>query len=84
MDKPCTYILYSAKWDQYYIGCTQNMKQRLEAHNQGKNKSTKGGAPWQLCYQESFDSMQEARQREYALKKKKSRKYLEWLISSAG
>ncbi len=84
MEKPCVYILYSKKWDQYYIGSTTDLMQRVEAHNLGRNKSTRGGAPWIVQYQKQYESPKEARQQEYALKKKKSRKYIEWLISSAG
>ena len=78
------YIIYSQKWDQYYVGSTEDTGQRLADHNAGRNKSTRGGAPWQLKYTEAFSDGTSARKREYQIKKKKSRKYLERLIAAAG
>ena len=77
------YIIYSASLDKYYTGSCHNFGIRLLQHNSGKNKSTKGGMPWELKYKEKFATNQEARNRESAIKKMKSRKYIEQLISSA-
>jgi putative endonuclease len=81
--KACVYILYSATANKYYVGCTENITIRLEQHNAGRNLSTKSGAPWELKYTEAFHSLAEARHREAAIKKKKSRIYIEWLINAA-
>ena len=78
------YIIYSENWDQYYLGSTINVDERLVRHNIGRNTSTRGGAPWHLKYVETFEDIADARRRELQIKKKKSRKYLEWLISSSG
>jgi putative endonuclease len=78
-----TYILYSEKWNQYYVGSTQDLTVRLEQHNSGKNTSTRGGAPWLVKYEEHFSDISLARRRELEIKKKKSRKYIEWLIASS-
>jgi putative endonuclease len=51
-------------------------------HNSGRSASTKAGLPWRVVYQKEFATRQEAFAFEQNLKKKKSRKYLEWLISS--
>jgi len=53
-------------------------------HNRGKEKFTKTGIPWLLIYKEAFTELKQARQREIYIKKMKSRKYIETLISSAG
>ncbi|WP_161890244.1 GIY-YIG nuclease family protein [Pontibacter russatus] len=79
-----TYILYSEKLDRYYIGSCQDMEVRLEQHNAGRNKSTKAGVPWVLKHTETFEARSTATQRETQIKNKKSRKYIEWLINSAG
>ena len=42
------YILYSKKFDQYYVGQTNNMESRLQLHNSGFNKSTAPYVPWRL------------------------------------
>ena len=76
----CIYILYSIKSDRYYVGCTSDIEARIIQHNSGRNASTKFGLPWQLKYTEPFESLSEARLREIEIKKK-SRKYIEWLIN---
>jgi len=78
------YILYSAKLNKYYVGSTSDMERRLFDHNRGKEKFTRTGMPWELVYAEPFEELAMARRRELEIKKKKSRKYIESLISSAG
>jgi putative endonuclease len=53
---------------------------RLHEHNIGHSKFTSTGIPWQLKYKEAFETVQEAKRRELAIKKLKSRKYIENLI----
>ena len=79
-----TYILYSEKLDRHYIGSCQDMEVRLVQHNTGRNKSTKPSAPWVLKHTETIEARSAATQRETQIKNKKSRKYIEWLINSAG
>ena len=76
------YILYSSNFDQYYVGHTQNMEDRLSRHNSGRSLSTKKGKPWILVYRETFETRSEAMLREKAIKKMKSRTYLEQLIQN--
>ena len=80
----CCYILYSAKLNKYYIGSTIDLVRRINEHNRGKEKFTSTGCPWVLVYKEDFAELKQARQREYYIKKMKSRKYIESLISSVG
>ena len=77
------YILYSKRLDKYYTGITDNLEWRLERHNQGWGRFTKGGIPWELAYFEKFSTKQEALERERLIKKRKSRKYLENLINNS-
>ena len=76
------YILYAKDFDRYYIGQTEDLQNRLIRHNAKAVPSTKAYAPWQLVYFESFDSRALAIARESEIKKKKSRKYIEFLIQS--
>jgi putative endonuclease len=63
-----TYILYSSKIDQYYIGSTGNLSDRLSRHNGGRSSATKKGAPdWIVVYTDSFETRSEAVQREMYL-----------------
>jgi putative endonuclease len=78
------YILYSVVLDQYYTGQTENLEDRLFRHNNSGSKSTKKVNDWKLVYSEVFERRGEAVRRESEIKKKKSRRYIEWLISSAG
>ena len=78
------YILYSSELDQYYTGHSANLEDRLYRHNNSGSKATKKAIDWKLVYKEQFDNKVEAFQRELEIKRKKSRKYIEWLISSVG
>ncbi len=42
------YILYSEKHDKYYIGQTNDVKARLERHNNGLENFTSKYIPWIL------------------------------------
>ncbi len=76
------YILFSSKTKKYYIGSTDNLEGRLKHHNAGLTPSTKSGAPfWEIKYIETLDDRTSALKRELEIKNKKSRKYIEWLIS---
>jgi putative endonuclease len=78
------YILYSKKLNKYYVGPTSDLERRLNDHNRGKEKFTRTGMPWELVYAEPFEKLAVARRRELEIKKKKSRKFIESLISSVG
>ena len=76
------YILYSQSLDQYYVGHSANIGDRIYRHRNSGSKSTKKAADWEIKYTEAFESRSEAMQRELTIKNKKSRKYIEWLICS--
>jgi len=79
-----TYIIYSSTINKYYVGQCQDLFKRLEDHNNSRSTFTKKGKPWTLKWNKQFETRAEAIAEESAIKKKKSRKYIEWLISSAG
>jgi len=62
------YLLKSLKDDHYYIGQTDNIKNRLDYHNQGRVKSTKNRTPFILIGTEEYQTRNESRWREYTLK----------------
>ena len=78
------YIIYSTTLDKYYTGHTIDPNKRLMEHNTGKSTFTASASDWILRYTEQFNTRELAKARELQIKKKKSRKYIEWLISSAG
>ena len=78
-----TYILNSQKTNRYYIGCTNNLSNRINQHNKGKVLSTKPYQPWQLVYKERYNTLSQARKRESQIKSWKSRDSIENLIKTA-
>ena len=76
-----TYILYSERLDKFYIGSTENVENRLVQHNIGAVKFTSRGIPWLLKHTEVHPDRTSAMKREYEIKRKKSRKYIEWIIA---
>jgi len=75
------YIIYSEKLDKYYIGYTEDICVRLDQHNKGLSTFTAKTNDWKLVYKECYSTRQETSDREKAIKLKKSRKYIEWLIA---
>jgi len=75
------YILYSSSIDQYYIGHTSNLKDRLRRHNAGRSKATKHGIPWEVKYTQPFTTKSLAYRRELQLKAMKSKVFIKNLIN---
>jgi len=51
-----TYILKSKKDNSYYIGSTQNLKNRLKIHNQKGSKYSSSKAPFNLVWYGAFET----------------------------
>ena len=80
-----TYILYSETLDRYYIGyCTTTVEERLSSHLSNHKGFTAKAKDWKIVHTEIFDTKTEAYTRERAIKAKKSRAYIEFLIKNAG
>jgi len=75
------YILYSKNFDRYYIGQCEDLSARLIRHNAKIVLSTKAYTPWEMVYSESYETRSEATSREKEIKNKKSRKYIESLLT---
>ena len=78
------YILYSETLDKYYVGQTENLDQRLKSHAMKISTYTSRADDWRLVYTEVYGTRQEALLRERAIKAKKSRSYIDWLIKRVG
>ncbi len=81
MGKFYTYIIQSKQNGRYYIGFSVDLEKRVEKHNAGGTASTRPYRPWELVYFEEFETKTEALKREKEIKKKKSRNYIEKIIS---
>jgi len=70
------YILQSNKDKQFYTGYTNNLKERLKLHNDGKVSSTKNRLPVELVYYEACLNQQDATHREKYLKTAWGKRYI--------
>lgn len=65
------HIVYMLKCgdNSLYTGYTNNLEQRIAAHNEGKGaKYTRGRGPFQVVFVEKFPTKEEAMQKEYQIK----------------
>lgn len=62
------YVMQSLKNGDIYIGSTASLQKRIDLHNQGGVKSTKGYRTWQLLEYKEFNSRSEAVKYERFLK----------------
>jgi putative endonuclease len=63
------YVLKSLADDKLYVGSTNDLRCRLSDHNAGKVPSTKTRLPFEVRYYEAYSSVEDARRREFSLKK---------------
>lgn len=70
------YVLESEDDGDKYVGCTNNIKRRLEEHNRGKVFSTKLRKPFKLIYCEVMINQKDAYTRENFLKTGWGKNYL--------
>ena len=77
-----TYFVYVLKNQRKarittYVGYTNNLKKRLNLHNNGKGAKFTRGRSWKIVYSEKFLTKKEAMSREYYIKKdRKFRNYI--------
>ena len=63
------YVLQNDNSYEKYIGCTNDLKRRLQEHNAGGQKSTKRkDGVWKIIYTEIFRAKKDAIMREMKLK----------------
>ena len=52
-----------------YVGYTDNLKKRINLHNKGKGAKFTRGRHWRIIYFEKYATKNEAKSREYYIKK---------------
>ena len=55
-----------------YVGYTNDLKKRINLHNNNKGAKFTRGRKWKLIYKEKLNSKKEAISREYYIKKNRS------------
>ena len=75
------YILKSKETGKFYIGQTDNITRRLKQHKAAKTAFGKRNGNIELAYTKGLNSLREARKLEGFIKRQKSHKFIEKLIS---
>ena len=75
------YILYFKKTNRYYVGSTTDLPRRLKQHRSGHTHSTKRLGDFDLVFDQSFQTIGEARSIESKIKKWKRRDFIEKIIN---
>lgn len=74
------YVLISLKDGLFYIGYSDNLKQRLQEHCQGKNISTRNRRPIELIFYEAFPNKFDTLKRERYFKTTKGKVTLRQML----
>jgi len=74
------YILLSTKDNKFYIGSTNDLKRRLQEHQQGKNISTAKRLPVELIFYEAYPTKTDAERRERYFKTDKGKTTLRQML----
>lgn len=74
------YILQSQKNGSFYIGYTNDLRQRVSSHNSGENKATKPFRPYRLVFYEAFLNRIDDKNREVYLKGGYGRKTIRTML----
>lgn len=70
------YVLRSESKGTYYKGSCEDFEKRLQDHNHGRVRSTKGGLPWVRHYTEEFADKTAALKRERFFKTRSGYRWL--------
>ena len=74
------YILQSLKDGSFYVGECEDLDKRMSKHFDGMSKYSASKRPLRLRYFELLPTRSDAIKREKEIKRKKSRKYLEFQL----
>ncbi|MEX0917390.1 MAG: GIY-YIG nuclease family protein [Candidatus Paceibacterota bacterium] len=77
------YVLRSKKDGELYVGCTNNLRNRLRLHNSGSVQSTRYRLPFQLIYYEAYTNRKDAIEREQSFKTGWGKRYVKKILQNA-
>jgi putative endonuclease len=75
------YAIKSSIDNRKYVGFTLDLERRINEHNNGRTKSTKGYIPWILIYNELVETREVARKREKYLKSGIGKEFLKQILA---
>ncbi len=78
------YIIYSDFLSKHYIGSSEELERRLEAHNLGLSIYTSKANDWKFIYHIALPTKKEALILEQKIKKRGAKRYLNDLSFSGG
>ena len=78
-----TYILWSKKDKKFYIGYSENLEKRLQAHRKGQVHTTVRLKAPELIFYEAFVSKEDALRREEYFKTTKGKKTLRLMLRAS-
>ena len=70
------YVLYSESLQKYYVGSTNDVKNRIDQHNAGRSNFTSRGLPWILVVSLECNSRVDPVRLEMKIKKRGIGRYL--------
>lgn len=76
------YIIFSQKLKSFYIGYTENLKDRVKRHNTNRSEFTSKGTPWILAHYQAFAEKEDAQREEKFLKTGKGRERKNFLLKT--
>jgi putative endonuclease len=74
------YVLRSLKDGLFYVGYSDDLRQRVADHNKGKNISTKNRRPLELIFYEAYPNKKDALRRERYFKTTKGKTTLKQIL----
>ena len=77
-----TYVVRSISHHYYYKGHCRDLEKRLHQHNSGMTKSIRPYIPFVLVYFETFETEQQAMEREKYFKTAAGRRYLKTVLTA--
>lgn len=81
--KFCTYVLYSLKDHQFYIGYTTDFSRRMSEHEQGKSKSTAHRRPFVPLLCEYYYAKKDSLRREDYFKTNAGKRTLRLMLKES-
>ena len=71
------YIIFSASYNKYYTGHTQDLDNRLLEHNSGEGNFTSKCSPWILVWSTPCPTRSDAMKLENKIKKRGAKRFLQ-------